>query len=109
METLHAEELNELYSSPKLFRVIISRKVRWECQIALIGRGEAYTGFWWGNPRERDHLRDAGIDWRIILGWIFTKWNVGAGMDPSGSGYGQVAATCDFGNDLRVPKMRGIS
>jgi hypothetical protein len=20
------------------------------------GRGEAYTGFWWGNLRERDHL-----------------------------------------------------
>jgi hypothetical protein len=31
------------------------------------GRGEAYTGFWWGNLRERDHLGDPGIDGRIIL------------------------------------------
>ena len=77
METLHAEELNELYSSPKLFRVIISRKVRWECQIALIGRGEAYTGFWWGNPRERDHLGDPGIDGMVILRWIYRKRDVG--------------------------------
>ena len=31
------------------------------------GRGEAYTGFWLGNMRERDHLGDPGIDGRIIL------------------------------------------
>jgi hypothetical protein len=30
-----------------------------------------YTGFWWGNLRERDHLEDPGIDRRIILRWIF--------------------------------------
>jgi len=27
------------------------------------GGGEAYTGFWWGNLRERDHLGDTGVDW----------------------------------------------
>jgi len=36
------------------------------------------TGFWWGNLRERDHLKDPGIDGRIILRWIFRKWDVGA-------------------------------
>jgi len=41
------------------------------------GRGEVHTGFWWGNLRERDHLGDPGVDWRIILRWIFRKWNVG--------------------------------
>jgi hypothetical protein len=41
---------------------------------------EAYTGFWWGNLRERDHLGDPGVDGRIILRWTFRKWNVG-GMD----------------------------
>jgi len=25
-------------------------------------RGEAYTGFWWGNLKERDHLEDPGLD-----------------------------------------------
>jgi hypothetical protein len=38
------------------------------------GRKEAYTGFWWGNLRERDHLGDQGLDRRIILRWIFRKW-----------------------------------
>ena len=36
-----------------------------------------YTGFWWGNLRERDHLGDPGVDGRIILRWIFSKWDVG--------------------------------
>jgi len=41
------------------------------------GRGETYTGFWWGNLRERDHLGDPDIDGRIILRWISRKWGVG--------------------------------
>jgi hypothetical protein len=32
-----------------------------------MGRGEVYTGFWWENVRERDHLEDSGVDGRIIL------------------------------------------
>jgi len=40
-------------------------------------RGEAYTGFWWGNMRERDHLGDQGVVGRIILRLIFRKWVVG--------------------------------
>jgi len=41
------------------------------------GRGEVYTSVWWGNLRERDHLGDPGVDGRIILRWIFRKWDVG--------------------------------
>jgi hypothetical protein len=41
-----------------------------------MGRGEACTGFWWGNLRKRDHLEDPGVDGRIILRWIFRKWDV---------------------------------
>ena len=37
-----------------------------------------YTGFWWGNMREIDHFEDPGIDGKIILRWIFRKWDVGA-------------------------------
>jgi len=44
------------------------------------GRGEAYTGLWWGNLKERDHLGEPGVDRRIILRWIFRKWDVG-GLD----------------------------
>jgi len=42
-----------------------------------MGRGEAYTGFWWINLRERDHLEVPGVDGRIVLRWIYRKWDVG--------------------------------
>ena len=41
------------------------------------GKGEADTALWWGNLRERDYLEDPGADGRIILRWIFRKWDVG--------------------------------
>jgi hypothetical protein len=37
-----------------------------------------HTGFWWGDLTEGDHSEDPGIDGRIILTWIFKKWDGGA-------------------------------
>jgi hypothetical protein len=38
---------------------------------------EVCIGFWWGNLRERGRWGDRGLDGRIMLGWIFKKWDVG--------------------------------
>jgi len=65
---LHNEELSDLYSSPNIARLIKSRRMRWAAYVARMGRGEAYTG-----GGERDHLKDAGLDGRIILRWILRK------------------------------------
>jgi hypothetical protein len=58
------------------------------------------TGFWWGNLRERDHWGDPDVDVRIILRWIFRKWEGVVGTGWSWLGYGQVAGTCECGNEL---------
>ena len=46
--------------------------------VAYMGRGEGYTGCWWGNLRERDPLEDPDVDGSLILRWIFRKFEVGA-------------------------------
>jgi hypothetical protein len=37
---LHNEELNDLYSSPKIFRVIKSKRMRWAGHVACMGEKE---------------------------------------------------------------------
>jgi hypothetical protein len=55
----------------------------------VYGRGEAYTGFWWGNLRKRDHLGD-GFSGSGMWGYEF---------DQAGSGQGRVSGTCECGNE----------
>jgi len=35
---------------------------------------ETYSKFCSENLKGRDHLEDKGVDGRIILGWILSKW-----------------------------------
>jgi len=38
-------------------------------------------------------MEDQDVDGRIILRWIFRKWDVGHGLDGFGSGLGQMAGS----------------
>jgi hypothetical protein len=73
---LHNEELNYLYSSPSIVRVIKSRIMRWAGHVArMSGRKDVYRVLV-GKPEGKRLLGDPGIAGRIILGWIFMKWDV---------------------------------
>jgi hypothetical protein len=66
VEKKHNVELNDQYSSPNIVRVIKSRRMKWAGHVANMGRGEVYTGFWWGNLRKRDHLQNPRCRWEDI-------------------------------------------
>jgi hypothetical protein len=36
-----------------------------------------YAGFWWENLRKRDHLEDQDVDGRVVVKYIFKKWDGG--------------------------------
>jgi hypothetical protein len=71
---LHNRELNNLYSSPTIVRVIKSRRMGWAMHVTRIGeRRGLYRGLV-GKPEERGHLGDPGVAVKIILRWVFRKW-----------------------------------
>jgi len=82
---LHNKELNDLYSSPNMVRVIKLRRMRWAGHVACMGKERVWgcIGSWWGNWR--DHWEDLGVDGWIILGWISRRWDVGIWTGLGGS------------------------
>jgi hypothetical protein len=53
-----------------------------------------------GKPKGRYHLKDLGLDGKIIFDCILKLHSaLGNGTDPSCSGYGPVAGCCKNGNE----------
>ena len=80
------EELCDLYSLPNIVREVKSKRTRWAGHVARMEEGRGVHRVLMGKPeggreRERDHWGDLDVDGRIILRWIFRKWEgvVGTG------------------------------
>jgi hypothetical protein len=52
---LHNDELHSLYSSPKIVRVIESRRMKWAGRVARMVEWRGVYRFWLGGPKARDH------------------------------------------------------
>jgi len=74
---LHNEELNDLYSSPNIVRVIKSRRMRWAGHVARMGEERGTYRVLVGKLEGRDYWGDLGVDGWIILGWISRRCDVG--------------------------------
>ena len=96
---LHNEELNDLYCSPNIVRVIKSGRVRWAGIIAHTGERRGIHRVLEGKPGGKRPLGRTELDVRIILKWVFSKWGTRHGLDQTCSGQGQVAGTCECGNE----------
>ena len=62
---LHNEELNDLYYSPNIVRVITSRTVRWAEHLAPKVVSRDVHRVLVDKPAGKDHLEDTGADGRI--------------------------------------------
>jgi hypothetical protein len=94
---LHNEELHYLYSSPNIIWVIKSRRIRWAGHVASMGdRRDTYKVLV-GRPEGNRPLgRPVCIDGRIMIEWIFRKWD---GEVWSGLEQAQVVGTCECGDE----------
>ena len=73
---MYNEEINDLYCSPNIIRVIKSRKMRWVGHVARMGDSRVAYRILMGKL-VGDHLGDPGVDGKIVLRWMFSKWDVG--------------------------------
>jgi len=64
---LHNEELNDLYCSPNIVRVIKMRRMQWAGHVVHMGVERGVYRVLGRNRREGDHWGDLGVDERIIL------------------------------------------
>ena len=62
--------------------------------VACVRERRGVYGVFVGNLRQRDHLEDFDIN-----EWILLKWDGGHALDWSGSGYGQMADSCECGDE----------
>jgi len=73
---LHDEELNDLYCSSDIVRVIKPRIMRWTLHVARVGEKRGGYRVLMGKHEGKRPLGDPGVDGRIILRWGLRKWDV---------------------------------
>ena len=69
------EELNDLCCAHNIVEVMKSRRMRLAGHVARIRERRGAYRVLVGNLRARDNLENPGVDVRIVLKWMFRKWD----------------------------------
>ena len=64
---LHNEELNDLYSSPNIVRVINSRRMRWAGHVAHVGERRGVYRVLMGKPEGKSPLGRSKRRWEVNI------------------------------------------
>jgi hypothetical protein len=72
---VHNEELRDLYSSPSIMRIIKSRMIIWERNVARIGEKRNLYRLLVGKLEGNTPLRRQDVGGWIILRLIFERWD----------------------------------
>jgi hypothetical protein len=73
LRKLHNDELHSLYSSPNIFRVIKSRRMRWAGHVARMEEGRGVYRMLFEMPEGKNHWEDLGVGGRITLRWALRR------------------------------------
>ena len=66
-----------IHCSLRIVRVVELRRMRWAGHVARTGQRRDVYRVWVGKPEGKRPPGDPGVDGRIILRWIFRKWDLG--------------------------------
>jgi hypothetical protein len=99
---LDKQQLHDFISSPNIIRMIKLRIMTWAGHVARMGERRCAYSFWVRKPEERDRLEDFSINEKIILNWIFKKWD--GGMEWIDMAQDRdVVGCCENGNEPSGP------
>ena len=74
---MHNEELNDLYPSSNIVRVIKSRRMRWAGHVERMGEERGVYRVLVGKPEGKNHWGDLEVEGWVILGRTSRRWDVG--------------------------------
>jgi hypothetical protein len=78
---VHNEEINDMYYSSNIVQVIKSRRIRWPGHVAHMWEGRGVYRVLVGKPEGKRPLWRPKRNLRLILMWIFRRWDWEYGLD----------------------------
>jgi hypothetical protein len=96
---LHNEELYDLYSSPNYIWVIKSRRTRWTEHVTRTGERRGAYRILLVKPEGKRQLGRPWRKWEDNIKTNLQEVGWWQELDLSGSGLGQVAGSCECGNE----------